>query len=113
VTEAGTCCNDVLRNRRDPLTLVGTTMMTALAPTAMMQQKLRCPFDDLGRDDPDLAKNGNLATLASGEVSGYVSSSWSLSNGLAEASCGHQEEAKTLNDSNLSAPSMLMAAQPL
>ena len=78
-----------------------------------MQPRPRCPFDGPGRDGLDRGKNGNLATLESDGESGCVSSSWSWSNGLEEASCGRQEEAKTANDLNLNAPLRLTAAQPL
>src|SRR5579859_4907017 len=77
VIEGDTCCNDVSTNCMGPWTSEGTTRMIALSLTEMMQQRPRCPSDDLGRDGLDLGKSGNLVTLANDAENGFVSSSWS------------------------------------
>jgi hypothetical protein len=77
VIEGDTCCNDVSTNCMGPWTSEGTTRMIALSLTEMMQQRPRCPSDDLGRDGLDLEKSGNLVTLANDAENGFVSSSWS------------------------------------
>ena len=111
--EAGTCCNDVVRNCMDPLTSAGITKMTALVPAVKMQRRPRCPFDGPGRDGPDRARNGSSGTRESVAESGCVSSSWNLNNGLEAASCGRRAEAKTASDLSRNAPSTLTAAPRL